>query len=92
MHVGIALSPMHLAEPPALARTPHTDHMRELVTGTSDTEAPPVDRRIQARSHPNVGQRWKQKQTHTDDVGNDYDPQCDEVHVITIDVHPDHSA
>ena len=34
----------------------------------------------------------KQKQTHTLDVGNDYDPQCDEVSVIAIDVHPHHSA
>ena len=46
MHVGIALSPMHLVEPPALPKTPHGDHVAELVTGTSDAEAPPVDRRI----------------------------------------------
>ena len=52
MHVGIALSPMHLAEPPTLPRTPHADHVAELVTGTPDAKAPPVDRRIQTRSHP----------------------------------------
>ena len=34
----------------------------------------------------------KQKQTHSVYVGDDYDLQCDEVHVITIDVHPHHSA
>ena len=34
----------------------------------------------------------KQKQTHTVDVDDDYDPQFNEVHVITIDVHPHHSA
>ena len=46
MHVGIALSLMHLAEPPALPRAPYADHVAELITGTSDTEAPPEDRRI----------------------------------------------
>ena len=34
----------------------------------------------------------KQKQAHTVDVGNDCDPQCDELCVITIDLHPHHSA
>ena len=34
----------------------------------------------------------KQKQTHTVDEGDDFDPQCDELHVILIDVHPHHSA
>ena len=34
----------------------------------------------------------KEKQTHTVDAGDDYDPQCDEVCVITIDFHPHHSA
>ena len=33
-----------------------------------------------------------QKQTRTFDIGDDYDPHCDEVHFITIDVHPHHSA
>ena len=34
----------------------------------------------------------KQKQTYTVDVGDDYNLQCDEDNVITIDVHPHHSA
>ena len=34
----------------------------------------------------------KQKQTHSVDVGNDYDLQCHEVCVTTIDVHLHHSA
>ena len=34
----------------------------------------------------------KQKQTHTVDVGDDCNQQCNEIHVITIDVHPHHSA
>ena len=42
MHVGIALSPMHLAEPPALPSTPHADQVAEFVTGTPDAKAPPV--------------------------------------------------
>ena len=43
---------------------------------------------------PNKNPPWcwpkggKQKQTHTVDVGDDYNPQCNEVHVITIDVQP----
>ena len=44
----------HLAEPPALQRTPHADHVEELVTGTSDAKAPPVNRRIQTRSQLDV--------------------------------------
>ena len=93
MHVGIALSPMHLAGPPALPRTPHADHVAELATGTSDAKAPPVDRRIQTRSHPDMGPKVEYKSRPTLlDVGNDYDSQCNEVCVITIDVHPHHSA
>ena len=53
MHVGTALSPMHLAEPPVLPGTPHADHVAELVTGTA--KAPPIDQRIQTRSYPDVG-------------------------------------
>ena len=34
----------------------------------------------------------KQKHAHTTDVGDDYDPQCNEVCVITIGAHPQHSA
>ena len=37
-------------------------------------------------------QGGKQKQTHTVDVGGDYNPQCDEVYAITIDIHPHHST
>ena len=47
MQVGIALSPMYLAEPSVLPRTPYADHVAELVTVTSDAKGPPVDRRIQ---------------------------------------------
>ena len=36
MHAGIALSPMQLAEPPALPRTPYADHVVELATGMPD--------------------------------------------------------
>ena len=55
MHVGNAQSPMQLGEPPALPRTPHAIHVAELVTGMPDAEAPPVDRRIQRRNHPDMG-------------------------------------
>ena len=41
------------------------------------------------RHGPNGG---KQKQTHIVHVEDDYDQQCDEVCVITIDVQPHHSA
>ena len=54
MHVGIAQNSMHLAEPPALQRTPHAGLVAKLVTGIPDAIAPPVDRRIQTRSHPDV--------------------------------------
>ena len=43
----------------------------------------------QPRCGPKGG---KQKQTHTVDVGDDYNPPCNEVSVITIDVQPHHSA
>ena len=65
MHVGIALSPMHLAEPPALPRTPHANHVAELVTGTSDAEAPPVNRRIQTRSYPDIDPKVENKSRPT---------------------------
>ena len=42
----------------------------------SDAKAPLVDKRIQARSH-------------SVDVGNDYDPQCNEVHVNTTIINID---
>ena len=51
MHVGIAQNPMHLAELPALPRTPHANLVAELVTDMSDAKAPLVDRRIQTKSH-----------------------------------------
>ena len=54
MHVGIARNPMHLAEPPALPRTPHANLVAKLVTGMPDAKAPLVDRRIQTRSHPDM--------------------------------------
>ena len=54
MLAGIAQNPMHLAESPALPRTPHADLMAKLVTGKPDAEAPPVYRRIQTRSHPDM--------------------------------------
>ena len=54
MHAGIAQNSMHLAEPPALPRTPHADHMAKLVTGMPDDEVPPIDRKIQTRSHPDM--------------------------------------
>ena len=42
---------------------------------------------------PRLGPKGgKQKQTHTVDVGDDYDPQCNDVHVVTINVHPHYSA
>ena len=59
----------------------------------SDAEALLVNRMIQNKKPPRHGPKGgKQKHTHTIDVGNDYGPQCDEVHVITIDVHPYHSV
>ena len=61
MHVGIAVSPMHLAEPPVLPRIPHTDHVTQLGTGISDAKAPPVDRRIQARVQPDVDPKVENK-------------------------------
>ena len=54
MHVGIAQNPMHLTEPLALPKTPHANHVAKLVIGMPDAEGPPVDRRIQTRSHPDV--------------------------------------
>ena len=65
MHVRIALSPMHLAEPPALPVTPHANHVAELVTGTPDAKTPPVDRRIKTRSHPDVGPKVENKSRPT---------------------------
>ena len=65
MHVGIALSPMHLVEPPALSRTPHANHVAELVTGMPDAKAPPVDRRIQTRSLENMGPKVESKSRPT---------------------------
>ena len=65
MPAGIALSSMHLAEPPALPRTPHANHVAELVTEISDAKAPPVDRRIQTRSHPVVGPKVENKRRPT---------------------------
>ena len=89
MHAGIAQDPMHLVEPFALPRTPHANHMVKLVIGMPDARAPPVDRRIQTRSHPDVDTMVEKKQTHSVDVGNDRDPQCDEVCVNTtaIDIY-----
>ena len=54
MHAGIAQNPMHLAEIPALPRTPHADHVAELVTGMPDAKVPPIDRKIQTRSQPDM--------------------------------------
>ena len=54
IHMGIALNPIHLAEPPALPRTPHANVVAKLVTGMSDAEAPSVDRWIQTRSHADM--------------------------------------
>ena len=54
MHVGIVQNPMHLAEPPALPRTPHADHAEKLVIGMPDAKAPLVERSIQTSSHPAV--------------------------------------
>ena len=65
MHVGIALSPMHLTEPPAMPRTPHTNHVAELATGTSDAKALLVNRMIQSRSHPDMGTRVENKSRPT---------------------------
>ena len=51
-----------------LPRTSHANHVAELVTGMSHTEAPPVDRRIQTRSHPDMGPKVESKSmTHTVD-------------------------
>ena len=50
-----------MAEPPALPRSLHADHVAELVTGTSDAKAPPVDRRIQTRSNIDMGSRVETK-------------------------------
>ena len=61
MHVGIALSPMHLAEPPVLPGTLHANDVAELVTGTSDAKAPPVSRRVHTRSHPDVDPNMENK-------------------------------
>ena len=54
MYVGIAQNAMHLAETPALLRTPHADLVAKLITGMPDPEAPPVDRKIQTRSNPDM--------------------------------------
>ena len=61
MHVGIALGPMHLAEPPALPRTPHANHVAELITGMSDADSPLVDRKIQSEATLTLAQRCKTK-------------------------------
>ena len=54
MHVGIEQNPLHLAEPSVLPRTPCANLVAKLVTGMPDSKAPPVDRRIQTRSHPDM--------------------------------------
>ena len=61
MHVVIALNPMHLADLPALPRTLHANLVAKLVTGMPDAKAPPVDRRIQTRSHPDMDPRVEKK-------------------------------
>ena len=65
MHAGIAQNPMHLTEPPALQRNPPANHVAEFVTGTSDSKAPPVDRKIQARSHPDMIPKVEKKSIPT---------------------------
>ena len=65
MHAGTAPSPMHLTEPPALPRTPHANHVAQLVTWMSDDEATPVDRRIQTRSYPDVDPKVENKSRPT---------------------------
>ena len=54
---------MHLAEPPTLPRTPHANHVAKLVIGKPDAKAPLVDRRIQARSHPDIDLMVENKST-----------------------------
>ena len=54
MHVVIAQNPIHLAEPPALPRTQHAGLVAKLGIGIPGAKAPPVDRRIQTRSHADM--------------------------------------
>ena len=61
MHEGIAENFMYLEEPPALPRTPHANYVAKLVTGTADAKVPPIDRKIQTRSHPDVDPRVENK-------------------------------
>ena len=61
MHVGIVLSPMHLAEPLSLPRTPHDNHVAELATGISDAKVPLLERRIKTGGHPDMGPKVENK-------------------------------
>ena len=65
MHVGTAQNSTYLAEPHALSRTPHTDHVAKLVTGMPDAEVPPVDRKTQTGSHPDVDLKLENKSRPT---------------------------
>ena len=64
-HAGVAQNPMHLEEPPALPRTPHANLVAKLVIGMADTEAPPVNRRIQTRNHPDMDPMLENKSRPT---------------------------
>ena len=93
MHTGIAQNPMHLAE----HSCPGKDSTCQLCgrIGHWDIRCQSISSKQKDpnKKPPRCGPKGgKQKQTHTVDVGDDYDPQCNEVHVITIDVHPHHSA
>ena len=55
----------------------------------SDAEALPVNRRSKQEPPSNGLKGGKQKQTHTVGVGDDYDLQCDEVHVNTTVINID---
>ena len=65
MHGGIAQNPVHLAELPALPRTPHANHVAKLVIGMPDAKTSPIGKRIQTRSHPDVDPMVKNKSRPT---------------------------
>ena len=73
-----------------LPRTPHADLVAKLVIGMSDTGNTSSRQKDPNKKPPRHGTSGeKQKQTHTVDIGNNYDPKCDEVHVNTTAINID---
>ena len=88
IHAGIAQNPMHLGRASCPAKDStcwscgKTGHWDARCQKTSSRQKDPN------KKPPRCGHNGgKQKQTHNVDVGNDYDPHCDEVHVNTTAIN-----